>query len=133
ENTYEKGADGIWRIGSLHLYVNFVAPYEKGWARLKPGEGLARSDASRAYPPDRGPTATYQPLPAVQMPAFQAPHPVTGERVGGGQWCARLSFRRWRRLSGFPPRLPQPNVRSRGFRNFVSGWSVSKTRRRSKT
>lgn len=85
ENTYEKGADGIWRIGSLHLYVNFVAPYEKGWARLKPGEGLARSDASRAYPPDRGPTATYQPFPAVQMPAFQAPHPVTGERVGGGQ------------------------------------------------
>src|SRR5690606_24126279 len=24
ENTYEKGADGIWRIKSLHLYVNYV-------------------------------------------------------------------------------------------------------------
>src|SRR3569623_1484302 len=25
ENTYEKGADGVWRIKSLHLYVNLVA------------------------------------------------------------------------------------------------------------
>ena len=81
ENTYEKGADGIWRIKSLHLYVNFVAPYEKGWARLKPGEGLARSEASIAYPPDRPPIATYEPFPAVQIPPFQAPNPVTGRDV----------------------------------------------------
>ena len=85
ENSYEKGADGIWRIRSLHLYVNFVVPYEKGWARLKPGEGLVRSDASKAFPPDRGPTVTYQPFPAVQLPPFQAPHPVTGRQVGGGE------------------------------------------------
>jgi hypothetical protein len=85
ENSYQKGADGIWRIRSLHLYVNFVVPYEKGWARLKPGEGLVRSGASRAFPPDRGPTAAYQPFPAVQLPPFQAPHPVTGEHVGGGE------------------------------------------------
>lgn len=45
ENTYEKGADGIWRIKSLRLYVNFVAPYERGWARLAPGEGLVQSEA----------------------------------------------------------------------------------------
>ncbi len=47
---YVKGADGIWQIKSLHLYVNFVAPYDKGWARLKPGEGLARSQAERRLP-----------------------------------------------------------------------------------
>ena len=85
ENTYEKGADGIWRIRSLHLYVNFVAPYEKGWARLKPGEGLARSEASIAFPPDRGPTASHEAFPAVQVPPFQAPHPVTGRQVRAGQ------------------------------------------------
>ena len=85
ENTYEKGADGIWRIRSLHLYVNFVAPYEKGWARLKPGEGLARSEASIAFPPDRGPTASYEAFPAVQVPPFQAPNPVTGRQVRAGQ------------------------------------------------
>jgi len=85
ENAYEKGADGVWRIKTLHLWVNFVAPYEKGWARLKPGEGLARSQASIDFPPDRPPTAAYQPFPAVQVPPFQAPHPVTGKPVKGGK------------------------------------------------
>src|SRR5690606_32204988 len=72
ENSYEKGADGIWRIKSLHLWVNFEVPYEKGWARLKPGEGLQRSQASIDYPPDRGPSVTYEPFPAVQVPPFGA-------------------------------------------------------------
>ena len=70
ENTYVKGADGIWRIRSLHLWVNFEVPYEKGWARLKPGEGLKRSQASLDFPPDRGPSAAYEPFPAVQVPPF---------------------------------------------------------------
>jgi hypothetical protein len=82
ENTYVKEA-GIWKIASLHLYVNFVAPYEAGWARLKPGEGLVQSETSRTFPPDRGPTTEYKPFPATQVPPFQAPHPVTGETVRG--------------------------------------------------
>ncbi|MBO9601066.1 MAG: nuclear transport factor 2 family protein [Novosphingobium sp.] len=85
ENTYAKGADGIWRIQSLHLYVNFVAPYEKGWARLKPGEGLVQSQASKDYPADRPPSATYAPFPAVEIPPFQAPNPATGKPVQGGK------------------------------------------------
>ena len=83
ENAYEKGADVIWRIKSLHLYVNYVAPFEKGWARLKPGEGLAQSETSRSFPPDRGPTHQYRPFPDVQNPPFQAPNPVTGRSVKG--------------------------------------------------
>ncbi len=82
ENTYVKES-GVWKIRSLHLYVNFVAPYEKGWARLKPGEGLVRSEASKAFPPDRPPTASYQPFPDTQVPPFQALHPVTGKPVRG--------------------------------------------------
>lgn len=82
ENTYVK-EDGIWKIDALHLYVNFVAPYEKGWARLKPGEGLVQSEASRSFPPDRAPTASYQPFPEPQVPPFQALHPVTGKPVKG--------------------------------------------------
>ena len=73
ENTYVKGGDGIWRIRSLHLWVNFEAPYEKGWARLGPGQGLQRSQASLDFPPDRGPSAAYEPFPAVQIPPFGAP------------------------------------------------------------
>jgi hypothetical protein len=80
ENTYEKGADGIWRIKALHLYVNFVAPYEKGWARLR-DEGLTRSQAAIDFPPDQPPSATYAPFPAVQVPPFQQPNPVTGRAV----------------------------------------------------
>jgi hypothetical protein len=83
ENTYEKGADGIWRIKSLHLFVNYVAPFEKGWARLKSGEGLAQSETSKKFPPDRGPSVKYKPFPDTQIPAFQAPNPVTGQTVKG--------------------------------------------------
>lgn len=82
ENTYVK-EDGVWKIQSLHLYVNFVASYEKGWARLKPGEGLVRSQVSREYPPDREPTAEYKAFPDTQVPPFQAMHPVTGRPVKG--------------------------------------------------
>ena len=83
ENTYVR-EDGVWKIRSLHLYVNFVAPYERGWARLRGNEGLVQSEAARAFPPDRGPSVSYQPFPAVQVPDFQARHPVTGRPVGGG-------------------------------------------------
>jgi len=83
ENTYVRGSDGVWKIKSLHLYVNFLAPYEKGWARLAEGEGLARSKASLDFPPDRGPTVAYKPFPQPQVPPFQAPNPVTGKAVKG--------------------------------------------------
>jgi hypothetical protein len=81
ENAYVKGPDGIWRIKSVHLYVNFVAPYEKGWARLRPGEGLAPSEAAKAFPPDRPPSSTYAAFPAPEVPPFQARNPVTGKPV----------------------------------------------------
>jgi hypothetical protein len=77
----QPGQNGVWRIKSLHLYVNFVAPYEKGWARLKPGEGLVRSAASVAMPPDRPPTVGYKAFPDTFVPPFHAPNPVTGKRV----------------------------------------------------
>ena len=82
ENTYIKEG-GVWKIQSLHLYVNFNVAYEKGWARLKPGEGLVQSETSKSFPPDKPPTATYKPFPDVQVPAFQAVNPVTGKPVRG--------------------------------------------------
>ncbi len=50
--------------------MNFVAPYEKGWARLKPGEGLVASQTSKDFPPDRPPTATYRTFPDSQVAPF---------------------------------------------------------------
>ena len=71
ENTYARGADGVWRIRSLHLWTNFTAPYARGWARLKDGEGLARSDASLAFAPDAPPSSAYAPFPAVRVAPFR--------------------------------------------------------------
>jgi len=80
ENTYVREG-GVWKIQSLRLYVNFVAPYERGWARLAPGEGVVQSETSKAFPPDRPPSSTPAPFPEPQVPPFQAPNPVTGRPV----------------------------------------------------
>jgi hypothetical protein len=80
ENDYVK-ENGVWKIKSLHLYVNFLVPYEKGWARLKPGEGLVQSEASRKMPPDRPASGKYKAFPDTQIPAFHAPNPVSGRSV----------------------------------------------------
>jgi hypothetical protein len=80
ENTYVREG-GVWKIKDLHLFVNFLAPYAKGWARLDEGKGLARSQASIDYPPDRPPTVQYAGFPAPFIPPFQSPNPVTGKEV----------------------------------------------------
>ncbi|MEI9963953.1 MAG: nuclear transport factor 2 family protein [Caulobacteraceae bacterium] len=77
ENAYVKEG-GVWKIKSLHLYVNFVAPYEGGWARMKRAPADWRTDAAKAFPPDRPPTATYRPFPEPQVPPFHYANPVTG-------------------------------------------------------
>lgn len=84
ENSYVK-EDGVWKIESLRLYVNFVAPYEKGWARLSEGEGLTPSQASTGFPPDRPPTGLLQPFPETSYPPFQVAHPVTGRPIEGSR------------------------------------------------
>lgn len=83
ENDYVKEG-GVWKIKAVHLYVNFVAPYEKGWARLKPGEGLAASQASKDFPPDRPPTSTYRTFPDPAVAPFHAPNPVTRKPIATG-------------------------------------------------
>lgn len=83
ENRYVKDG-GVWKIAALHLMVNFSSPYASGWARLKDGEGLARSQASIDFPPDRRPPVAAA-FPATQLPPFQARHPVTGKPIGGGR------------------------------------------------
>jgi hypothetical protein len=78
ENSYVKDG-GVWKIASLHLFVNFVAPIEQGWARLKPVSGDWRSDAAKEFPPDRPPTMKYKPFPDPQLAPFSYPNPVTGK------------------------------------------------------
>ena len=79
ENTYVKDG-GVWKIKSLHQYVNFVAPLQGGWAQMKPAPADWRSDTAKAFPPDRPPTETYRPFPDTQVPPFHYKNPVSGRR-----------------------------------------------------
>jgi hypothetical protein len=84
DGTYENDYvldDGVWKIGALHLYVNFVAPYEGGWARMQQASKDWRSDTAKAFPPDRPPSRSYRPFPEPQLPPFHFAHPVTGKMV----------------------------------------------------
>ena len=78
ENTYVKDG-GVWKIRSLHVYVNFVAPYEGGWARLKPAPADWRTDAAKAFPSDRPPSDSYRPFPEPNVAPFHYANPVTGK------------------------------------------------------
>lgn len=88
ENTYRK-ENGVWKIQSLHLYPNFVAPYQGGWATLDEVPEDWRSQASRDFPPDAPPTFSYRPFPELYTAPFHYPAPT--ERDLRGSWLARLS------------------------------------------
>ena len=74
ENTYVKDG-GVWKIKSLHLYVNFVAPLQGGWSRMQPAPADWRSDTAKEFPPDRPATETYRPFPETQVPPFHYVNP----------------------------------------------------------
>lgn len=71
ENAYIKEA-GVWKILSVRVYTNFVAPYKGGWARLQPVSSRDdwQSDVVAQFPPDAGPTVTYKPFPDIFVPPF---------------------------------------------------------------
>jgi hypothetical protein len=73
ENTYVK-RNGVWLIQSLHLYTNFIAPYESGWARVQPQSDW-RTDVSKLFPPDRPSTQRYRTFPEPFVPPFHYANP----------------------------------------------------------
>ncbi len=79
ENTYVKDG-GVWKIKSLHQYVNFTAPIPGGWSRIQPAPADWRSDRAKAFPPDKPPTEAYRPFPDAQLPPFHYGNPVTGQK-----------------------------------------------------
>jgi hypothetical protein len=78
ENAYVK-RDGVWMIQALHLYLTFVVPYEKGWARAVNAPAAdQRSSAARAFPPDRPSSAPYKRFPESEVVPFHYRNPATG-------------------------------------------------------
>jgi hypothetical protein len=68
ENEYVKDA-GVWKIKKLHWYVSFIAPYQGGWARVKPLDAFV-GDVPKELPPDQPPTVSYKPYPAAFVPPY---------------------------------------------------------------
>jgi hypothetical protein len=84
ENDYVLD-NGVWKIRSVHLYINFLANYEGGWARMKNASVDWRSEVAKAYPPDKPPTKSYRPFPEPQLVPFHYANPVTGKVYKGKQ------------------------------------------------
>jgi hypothetical protein len=61
---------GVWKIAARRYYLNFEAPYQGGWASLKPMTGPWKSEVAQAFPPDAPAPVTYQSFPAVFVPPY---------------------------------------------------------------
>jgi len=58
----------------MHVYPRFIVDAEQGWAKdAQPAPG-----PSRAFPPDRPPTESYEIYPRFHLVPFHFDHPVTG-------------------------------------------------------
>jgi hypothetical protein len=72
--------DGIWKIKKLQWFQTFGAPYEGGWAKLKPPPGkpdaAALARAAQIPKPDKPePGRTW---PEAIVPPYHYSNPVTG-------------------------------------------------------
>jgi len=77
ENEYVKEG-GVWKIRKLHWYVSFLAPYEGGWAKVKPLDAFVGA-VVKDFPPDKPPTVDYKPYPAAFVPPYHYENPITGQ------------------------------------------------------
>jgi hypothetical protein len=69
EDDYVNDA-GTWKIAARRYYLNFEAPYQGGWASLKPVTGSWQSDVAKEFPPDAPAPQAYAPFPAVFIPPY---------------------------------------------------------------
>ena len=51
-------------------YQNFEAPYQGGWASLKPVTGNWQTAVAKEFPPDAPAPKQYQPFPTVFVPPY---------------------------------------------------------------
>jgi len=79
ENEFVKQG-GVWKLKAVRYFPRLSTDYDKGWANdAQPSPG-----ASKAFPPDRKPTQSYQSYPALSYVGFHYVNPVTGKPVRYG-------------------------------------------------
>jgi hypothetical protein len=86
ENEYVKEG-GVWKISKLHWYVSFVAPYEGGWAKVKPVDAFV-GEVAKAMKPDQPPSVDYKPYPAAFVPPYHYENPVSGTAAAASEAAA---------------------------------------------
>jgi SnoaL-like domain len=69
EDDYVKD-NGVWKIAARRYYLNFEAPYQGGWAALRPVTGDWQSPVAKDFPPDAPVAAPYRPFPSVFVPPY---------------------------------------------------------------
>jgi hypothetical protein len=69
EDRYIKES-GVWKIAARQYYQNFEAPYQGGWAALKPVTGNWQTAVAREFPPDAPAPRQYAPFPTAFVPPY---------------------------------------------------------------
>lgn len=95
ENEYVKDGD-VWKISKLHFFPSFHAPYEGGWAKMRPVDAYI-SPAAKDFPADRPSSVSYKPFPAAFVSPYHydsAAQPARGSDVldaSLGPWALEVS------------------------------------------
>ena len=69
ENDYIR-EDGVWKIANMRIYLNFIAPYQGGWAALEPASRNWRTEVGRDFRADERSPVSYRPFPEIHVPDF---------------------------------------------------------------
>lgn len=79
EATYENEyviEDGVWKIATLHCFVNYYVLWNQGWSQ----GGVPMGTVFEHFPPDAPQTVDYRSFPDVFIPPYHYPNPVTGKQ-----------------------------------------------------
>jgi len=69
ENDYIK-KDGVWQISEMRLFLNFVAPYQGGWAKLEKQGRNWKTPVGEDFRADERSPVRYPAFPEIYVPDF---------------------------------------------------------------
>jgi SnoaL-like domain len=78
EATYENDyvcEHGVWKIAKLHAFVTYYVRWNEGWSK----GGVPMGTELTTMPPDAPQTVDYGSFPAIYIPPYHYPNPVTGK------------------------------------------------------
>jgi len=80
ENDYIKEG-GVWKISEMRVYLNFIAPYQGGWAALERQGPDWKTEAGEVFDADQRTPQRYPSFPEVFVPPFHYADDNLDERI----------------------------------------------------